>query len=64
MDIRNITKHIDFNSSLTCNIQLVVSYSRGGARDFSTERLNLQTRGLKHEFQGIINNKNLRKHRL
>ena len=37
---------------------------RGGARNFPTGGLTIQTRGLKYGFQGTINAKNLRKNRV
>ena len=45
--------------------QFTVQFSpRGGARNFPTGGLTLPTRWLKYGFQGTINAKNLRKHRV
>ena len=43
---------------------MLFCHFRGGARDCPTGVLNLPTRGLKYDFQGTINAKNLRKNRL
>ena len=43
------------------NIFLMGSTWQGGARNFPTGGLTLQTRGLKYGFQGTINARNLRK---
>ena len=39
---------------------MIQKYDRGGARNFPTRELTLQTRGLKYDFQGTINAKNRR----